>query len=464
MNSKPQACIQLHIGLGSFHRAHQAVYQHRLHMQGDLRWYITAGNIRPDMQSTIDALMAQNGSYTLETVTPTGEYEYELIESIRSIVNWDEELNGLAAVATDPSTRIISFTVTEAGYYLDEHGNIDSSHPDIQNDLAGNPCCTLYGTMSRLLSERKKQSAGPVTLLNCDNLRHNGDCFSTGLLQYIAISGDTDLSDWVTKNTSAPNSMVDRITPRPAPELSDRVKAATGRDDPAAIMSESFIQWVIEDNFIAGRPAWEDVSVKMVADVMPFEEAKIRILNATHSCVAWAGTLRGYNYIHEGMIDPEVRQLAYDYVTNDVIPSLDSETSPCPLDLAKYRDVILDRFSNPYIKDTNQRVAMDGFSKIPGFILPTIVERLEAGCSIESVIMLPALFLEFLQREQRGEIPYTYEDQVIGIEAAKRICASDNPVRMFTSEPMLFGKIAGDERLYSAIVESSVRVQQFLNT
>lgn len=464
MNSKPQTYTQLHIGLGSFHRAHQAVYQHRLHELGDHRWQIAAGNIRPDMQSTIDALVAQNGTYTLETVTPSGQYEYELIKSIHSIINWDEELNGLVAVATDPSTRIISFTVTEAGYYLDEHGNIDTSHPDIKNDLAGSPCCTLYGAMSKLLSERKNKLAGPVTLLNCDNLRHNGDCFSSGLLQYIEESGDTELKQWVSTNTSAPNSMVDRITPRPAPELNDRVRAATGRDDPAAIMSESFIQWVIEDNFIAGRPAWEDVSVEMVNDVMPFEEAKIRILNATHSCVAWAGTLRGYSFIHEGVNDPEVRQLAYDYVTNDVIPCLDSESSTSPLDLAKYRDVILERFSNPYIKDTNQRVAMDGFSKIPGFILPTIMEGLTAGRSIKSVTMLPALFLEFLQREQRGKIPYTYEDQVTGLAAAKRIFASNNPLKMFTSEPMLFGKLAGDKRLYNAIGESSARVQQLFNT
>lgn len=463
MSSQPQAFTQLHIGLGSFHRAHQAIYQHKLHQQGDERWHITAGNIRPDMQSTIDALIAQNGAYTLETVTPGGQYQYELIESIRTIIQWDEELNGLAKVAADPATRIISFTVTEAGYYLDENGKIDSSHPDIKNDLAGSSCCTLYGAMSRLLSTRKNQSAGPVTLLNCDNLRHNGDCFSSGLSQYLELSGDEELKDWVNTNTSTPNSMVDRITPRPAPELTDRVKAATGRTDLAAIMSEEFIQWVIEDDFIAGRPAWENVAVQMVEDVMPYEEAKIRILNATHSCVAWAGTLRGYNFIHEDLLDSDVRELAYNYVTNDVIPCLNTEDSAHPLDLAAYRDTVLDRFSNPYIKDTNQRVAMDGFSKIPGFILPSIMEGLEAGRSIDSVAMLPALFLAFLQREQRGDIPYTYEDQVTGIETAARICASENPLKMFAAEPMLFGTIANDERLYQAIEAAFAKVEQFIN-
>ena len=140
-------------------------------------------------------------------------------------------------------------------------------------------------------------------------------------------------------------------------------------------MGEAFIQWVIEDHFIAGRPAWEKVGAELVDSVMPYEEAKIRILNATHSCIAWAGTLVGLNYIHEGTLDADIHKFAYDYVTEDVIPCL----TPSPLDLERYRDVVLDRFSNPYIQDTNQRVAADGFSKIPGFIAPTLAECFERG-------------------------------------------------------------------------------------
>jgi D-arabinitol 4-dehydrogenase len=282
------------------------------------------------------------------------------------------------------------------------------------------------------------------------------------LLQFIELIGDSALLAWVQANTSSPNAMVDRITPRPTPTVAERVKAVTGLDDAAAVMSESFIQWVIEDKFIAGRPAWESVGVQMVDSVQAFEEAKIRVLNATHSCIAWAGTLVGYTYIHEGTHDPVIRQFAYDYVTDDVMPVLDTPAHPSPIDLAKYRDVVLDRFGNPAILDTNQRVAMDGFSKIPGFITPTVRERLARGASIASVAMLPALFLAYLQRWHAGQIPYSYQDQAMDPAAAHAICAATDPIAAFCADGPLWGELAGDERLVSALRAASTRVTQFI--
>src|SRR5205814_5873680 len=195
--------------------------------------------------------------------------------------------------------------------------------------------------------------AGPVTLLNCDNLRHNGDRTRAGLLQFLELVDDAELMGWVKRHASFPNSMVDRITPRPTPELAARVEAATGRVDAAPVMAESFIQWVIENRFAAGRPAWESVGVQMVASVDPYEEAKIRILNASHSAIAWAGTLCGHAFIHEGTRAPAIRRIAHDYVTEDVIPCLAQPGRPSPVDLAAYRDVVLDRFANEAIADTN---------------------------------------------------------------------------------------------------------------
>jgi D-arabinitol 4-dehydrogenase len=241
-----------------------------------------------------------------------------------------------------------------------------------------------------------------------------------------------------------------------------RVLAATGIDDAAALMGESFIQWVIEDNFIAGRPAWEAVGVEMVSSVQAYEEAKIRLLNATHSCIAWAGTLVGFTYIHEGTHDAQIRQFAYDYVTNDVIPVLDTPEHPCPLNLPNYRDVVLDRFGNPAIADTNQRVAMDGFSKIPGFIAPTLRERLARNESIDSVAMLPALFLAYLQRWHAGQISYTYQDQAMEPTNAHAICEAADPVAAFCADLPLWGSLANDARLVSAMRAACVRVQQFI--
>ena len=464
MKPADNGLIQLHLGLGSFHRAHQAVYMQSLHDQGDTRWSITGGNIRPDMLETIDALQTQNGAYTLETVSPAGHREYKKIESITSVIDWDPELAGLVEVATDPATRIISFTVTEAGYYQDEHAKLDRSFDDLNKDLSGETRATIYGALATLLDARMKANAGKVTLLNCDNLRSNGHRIAAGLQEFLQIRGDTELLNWVMENTSTPDSMVDRITPRPTPDVMERVKAATGVEDPAAIMGEDFIQWVIEDNFVAGRPAWETVGVEMVSDVMPFEEAKIRLLNATHSCIAWAGTLRGYEFIHEGTLDPEIRQLAYDYVTDDVIPCLDRPEAPCPLDLQKYRDVVLDRFGNPNIEDTNQRVVMDGYSKIPGFILPTLEEAVAAGRSIDSVAMLPALFLEFLKRQQRGELSYTYQDQAMDPASASMICNAEDSILAFASDTLLFGQLAGHEALVKALRVASARVEDFIQS
>ncbi len=453
----------LHLGLGSFHRAHQAVYIHQLRQQGDLRWAIAGGNLRPDMAETIAALQAQGGRYTLETVTPQGERSYTRIESIQRVIPYQDDLAPLIATGTDPATRIISFTVTEAGYYLDAKNRLDwATFPDLRADLeavkAGQAGHTIYGGLVSILRARMKAGGGAVTLMNCDNLRHNGERSRGGLLQFIDALGDTALKAWVQEHTRSPNAMVDRITPRPTPDVAERVKAATGWDDKAALMGESFIQWVIEDNFIAGRPEWEKVGVEMVNSVQAHEEAKIRLLNATHSCIAWGGTLAGYLYIHEGTHDAAIRKMAYDYVTDDAIPVL----LPCPINLEQYRDVVLDRFGNPAIADTNQRVAMDAFSKIPGMIAPTIRDQLARGGSFDSVAMLPALFLAYLQRWHAGQIPYTYQDQAMDPAVAHAICEAADPVAAYAADTTLWGEMAGHPQLVETLRKAFARVQAFV--
>ena len=458
----------LHLGLGSFHRAHQAVYVHALRQTGDTRWSITGGNLRPDMLDTIAALQAQGGAYTLETVTPQGERSYTRIESIQRVIPYQDDLAPLIEVGADPATRIISFTVTEAGYYLDAKDQLDwANYPDLRADLdavkQGRAGHTIYGGLVSILRARMRAKAGPVTLMNCDNLRHNGARARAGLLQFMGALGDTALTQWVQDHTCSPNAMVDRITPRPTPDVAERVQAATGWDDHASVMGESFIQWVMEDHFIAGRPAWEKVGVEMVTSVDAYEEAKIRLLNATHSCIAWAGTLVGYQYIHEGTQDLAIRRMAYDYVTDDTIPVLDTPEKPSPLDLAAYRDVVLDRFGNPAIRDTNQRVAMDGYSKIPGFITPTIRERLARGESIASVAMLPALFLAYLERWHAGQIDYVYQDQAMDPVTAHALCASADPVAAFAADPVLWGALASQPSLVDGLRQAYGRVQNFVN-
>ena len=457
--------VVLHLGLGSFHRAHQAVYLQKLIETGDKRWSISGANLRPDALELMAALAAQGGAYTLETVTPDGACSYQRIESIREVLPYEPSLGSVIARGAHPATRIISFTVTEAGYSLKPDDQLDRSAPDIAADLAaarkGLAGSSIYAAMTAILRARQAAGAGPVTLLNCDNLRHNGARFRGGLLEFIDAVGDASLLAWVQAHTTCPNAMVDRITPRPPPELRARVRQATGWDDAAPVGGESFIQWVIEDNFIAGRPEWEKVSVQMVDSVQPYEEAKIRLLNATHSCIAWAGTLMGLITIHESVHTPAIRQMAYDYVTQDAIPCLDRPGAQSPVDLPKYRDVVLKRFGNPAIRDTNQRVAADGFAKIPGMIAPTVHDRLAQGATIDGVAMLPALFLAFLQRWHRGELPYEYEDQAMDPAVAHAICAAADPVAALASDATLWGSATGDERLIGALRRAAQRVSNF---
>ncbi len=464
-NSTPAAgggSTILHIGLGSFHRAHQAVYLDTLRKTGDTSWSFVGGNIRNDMHETMAALIAQQGEYTLETVSPAGKRAYQRISAIREVIPFDPTLARLIEVGAAATTRIISFTVTEAGYYLDHRNLLDDSHADLREDLDTGSNRTIYGALTAILRERVRQGGAPVTLLNCDNLRSNGTKLRAGLLDFLERRGELELRGWVEGNTSCPCNMVDRITPRPSPDVAERVLVATEWQDRAPVMAESFIQWVIEDDFIAGRPAWEQVGVEMVKSVHAHEEAKIRILNATHSCVAWAGTLKGLSFIHEGMTVPEIRRMAFDFVTDDVIPCLDTPEHPSPIDLAAYRDVVLDRFGNPHVCDTNQRVAMDGFSKIPGFIRPTLRECLQRGAPAAATAMLPALFFEVLGRWHRGELPYRYHDGVMDEAAVHAFFSAPDPLLAFCSDPLLWGPLAADAALIAAVRDAHARVLDFI--
>lgn len=452
--------VIVHLGAGSFHRAHQAWYLHRLQQAsapGEPQWSLTVGNIRGDMNAVLDALAAQHGRYTLETVTPQGERAYETVGSIGRVLPWSPGLEALIEAGADPACKIVSFTVTEGGYYLDEHDRLDTANADLAADLRGGRT-TIYGALAAILEARQSRNAGPVTLQSCDNLRSNGERFEAGMRAFLELSGRTALAEWFEANTSCPNSMVDRITPRPTPEVRERVKAATGVDDACPVMGEAFIQWVIEDRFCAGRPAWERVGAELVESVLPYEEAKIRILNASHSCIAWAGTLAGLTFIHEGTHDARIRRFAYDYVTEDVIPCL----TPSPLDLARYRDVVLDRFGNPYIQDTNQRVAADGFSKIPGFIAPTLSESFARGAEPNATAVLPALFFRFLDRWRQGALPYTYQDGVMDEAAARGMFDAPDPLAAFCASRLLWGGLADTPALLAALRSALERVDGWL--
>lgn len=427
----------LHIGLGSFHRAHQAWYLHRLIKQGDTRWKIAAGNIRHDAEQVVAALTAQKGRYVLETVSPEGVREYEEITSIQKLLPWQDNLQPLISEGAKPETKVIAFTVTEGGYYLNTSHRLEVGNADLACDLKGDHK-TIYGVITRILELRMANNAGPLTLLNCDNVRHNGERFHDGLVEFLELTDKQSVIEWLKANATCPNTMVDRITPRPAADLPARIKEKTGIDDKAPVMGETFIQWVVEDNFRDVRPDLEAVGVEMVESVIPYEEAKIRILNASHSCIAWAGTLTGKQFIHESTLTDSIYAIADRYVSEDVIPCLGNNG----IDLPKYRDVVLKRFTNPYIEDTNQRVAADGFSKIPAMITPTLIECYQRGAVPNATAMLPALFFVFMEQWHKGQLPYEYQDGILDAAAVHAMFNAADPIACFASDKALFGALA----------------------
>lgn len=443
----------LHIGLGSFHRAHQAWYLNALRETGDKRWHIAAGNIRNDAEGTVSALRDQKGEYVLETISPAGERNYEVIKSIQTLLPWQKDLEPLIEEGSQAQTKVIAFTVTEGGYYLKTDHRLDVDNSALCADILGDHQ-TIYGTVTKILERRVSSGAGPVTLLNCDNVRHNGERFRDGLVEFLTLTGKIDLLKWVRENTTCPNTMVDRIVPRPAPDLPERIKEKTGISDKAPVMGETFIQWVIEDNFIDVRPEFEKVGVEMVESVIPYEEAKIRILNSSHSCIAWAGTLVGQAYIHESTLTDYIYKIAHDYVTQDVIPCLGDNG----IDLPKYCDVVLERFTNPYIKDTNQRVAADGFSKIPAMIAPTLIECYQRGATPHATTMLPALFFVFMQKWHKEELPYEYQDGILDPKAVHDMFESADPISAYANDEALFGELAGKAEFEALLREKIASV------
>ena len=449
----------LHIGLGSFHRAHQAWYLNELIKQGDDSWTIAAGNIRNDSEHTIEALTAQNGEYVLETVSPQGERAYEVIKSIKKLIPWQADLLPLIDEGAQEQTKVIAFTVTEAGYYLDSHFKLVQNDPALKADLAGGNQ-TIYGIIAKILKKRMQLADGKATLLCCDNVRHNGERFHDGLVEFLGLTGQNDIIEWMKTNVTTPNTMVDRIVPRPAEDLPARIEAATGVADKAPVMGETFIQWVIEDNFKDNvRPALEKVGVELVESVVPYEEAKIRVLNVPHAAIAWAGTLLGELYIHDSTNLETAYKLAHDYVTEDVIPSLGNDL----IDLAKYRDVVLERFTNPHIKDTNQRVAADGFSKIPAQIQPTLIERFKQGALPVATAKLPALFFVFMERRHQGKLPFTYQDGILDEAAVCAMYESADPIHVFATDKALFGELAAKPEFEALLREQVAEVRKLVS-
>ncbi|MEO0821211.1 MAG: mannitol dehydrogenase family protein [Pseudomonadota bacterium] len=379
----------VHIGVGNFHRAHQAWYLHRLMQQGRaLDWAVVGAGVRPSDAGMREKLGTQDWLTTLIELRPDGT-SAEICGAMVDFVAVEQDNAALIDRMADPSICIVSLTVTEGGYYVDPAtGAFDAVHPDIVFD-AGHPSSprTAFGAIVAALGRRRAQGHGPFTVQSCDNLRGNGDITRAAVVSMADLS-DPDLAQWIATHCTFPNSMVDCIVPATGAD-----EIAKARDlgilDAAPVTHESFRQWVMEDAFCAGRPAWEEAGATFTDRVHDHETMKIRILNAGHQVLANAGELLSLDTIADCMAHPEIAAFFRKVQREEIVPQVASVPGMTPLD---YAALIEQRFANPAIRDTTRRVAFDGSSRHTGFVLPVLRDALTAGGAVEGLSLVEALW------------------------------------------------------------------------
>jgi mannitol-1-phosphate/altronate dehydrogenase len=421
----PQATRQgiAHIGVGGFHRAHQAFYTDALMNSGQAQdWSICGIGLRPEDRGVRDALAGQDYLYTLYELGDTPDTETRVIGAISGMLLAEDDIGQVIDKLASPQIRIVSLTITEGGYCIDDStGEFMSQLPAIQHDLAYPQAPrTVFGLLCAALNKRRGAGIPAFTVMSCDNLPHNGAVARKALLAFAALL-DRPLHDWIAEHVSFPNAMVDRITPMTS--TSHRLKLADekGIDDAWPVVCEPFVQWVLEDKFVNGRPAWEQVGVQFTDDVTPYEEMKIKLLNGSHLALTYLGALKGYRFVHETMNDPLFVSYIRSYMDLDVTPQLASVPG---IDLEGYKDTLIERFSNQAIADQLERVCSDGSSKFPKFTVPTINRLIVDQGNMDRASLVVAAWALYLQRSE-GENGVVYKIVDPRAEFCKALVADD---------------------------------------
>jgi len=403
----------VHFGVGNFHRVHLAVYVDRcLERGGDENWGICGVELidTPANREKAQAYRSQDYLYTVTECAPDGAATVRVIGAMVDYLHAPSDPEAVLRRLAHPDTRIVSLTITEGGYNLDEAtGEFRLDEPDVASDLAGNAPRTVFAFVVEGLKRRREAGLPAYTVMSCDNLRHNGDTARKAIVSY-AKARDPALASWIDETATFPNSMVDRIAPQVPPAVRDALNARSSIDDKVPALGEDFIQFVLEDNFAAGRPAFGEVGVELRSDVATFEVMKQRILNASHMMLGYPGLLCGYRIVHEAMADPRfVRHLDI-FVDRDVIPYLEA---PSGVSLTAYKAKILERFSNPAIGDQLQRLSLDGWAKFPVYHSKILASLLANGADLRREAFFIACIERYLGgRDDKGETFTVHEPHI----------------------------------------------------
>lgn len=448
----------VHFGVGNFHRSHEAMYLDRL-MQTDeaTDWAICGVGLMPQDSLMRDVMAAQDRLFTLVLRHPDGELESRVIGSMAEYLFGPDEPDAVFARLVDPAVRIVSLTVTEGGYLKDAvTGDFDASHPAVIRDFLhrDNPS-TAFGYIVEGLRRRRDLGLAPFTVLSCDNLQGNGAAARSAVIGF-AQQVDEGLAEWIERKVSFPNCMVDRITPATTDADRTAVQESCGVIDQWPVPAEPFAQWIIEDDFPAGRPPLESVGVQFVEDVEPYELMKLRLLNSSHQALAYLGASLGYVLVDEAMQDEVISDYLRSYMLTEAAPTLGKLPGT---NVGAYIESLLERFGNPRMRDTLVRLATDGSTRMATFTLPVIRANLQADRSVVLGAMMVAAWAQFWEEIGR-EGP-----SAVGVPADERTAAMTHAALEQRTNPgafieisELFGDLAQNDRFRYAFVEARERI------
>jgi fructuronate reductase len=444
----------IHLGLGAFFRAHGALFTEDVLADWDGDWGIVGASLkRPDQRNR---LMPQDCLYTTVESGPNGQ-KARIAGCLLDVLVGSEDPVALLNRISDRETAIVTLTITEKGYCHDPaSGRLNANHPEVRHDLEHlNAPQSAVGLITGALARRKAAGLPPFTVVTCDNLPHNGVLLA-GLVHDFASLCDDEMADWIQRTVPFPSSMVDRIVPAQAPGDLSLTDQLTGLHDAAPVMHEPFRQWVLEDRFVDGiRPPWERAGVQFVSDVAPFEHAKLRMLNGSHSALAYLGYLAGHETIFDVVSDDLFAWFVNRFWREDVIPIL---PAPPGLNLAQYADQLFERYSNPAIRHHLRQIAMDGSQKLPQRLLSTVRDNLNQNRPFKFVALAVAGWIRYVSGKDEAGGAIDVRDPLAALLRERIDCAGAEPegqVRALVSVEAVFGRdLSASDTFMVAVIEA----------
>jgi len=444
----------VHVGIGGFHRSHEAYYTDQLlHDESNSDWGICGVALLDFDTKIYNTLKEQDGLYTLVVKELDGTLTKRIIGSIVEVLYAPEDPKKVIEKMASPEVKIISLTITEGGYnYNEATGEFNYENPLVKHDIVNtHEPKTIFGYLTQALKLRKERGLKGCTIQSCDNIQGNGHMTKKMLLSYINVA-EPELVSWVEEHVAFPNAMVDRITPATSALDISSLKETTGIDDAWPVVCEPFKQWVIEDSFSVGRPSWESVGAQFVPNVEPYEKMKLQLLNAGHSVLGILGALMGYQTIDEAANNPGINAFLRAYMGQEVAPILNDLKG---VDLESYEVSLLQRFGNIYIKDQIDRICSETSAKFPIFILPTINAQLKQGGHIEHAALVTAAWAIYsLGNDEKGNA-LNIKDVMESVLNKKAIESKECPISFLEIES-IFGKLK-DSKLFTEAYTSAYK-------